>query len=856
MSLAVLDRAAGVARGARGLSPLVAAWAVFGLAAVPARSAAPALDGDPYAMAAADHASRAVLIDLRLNPSPTPEDYEIATRLFAILGELTPGDADLARLETASAFGTGDPALLEHATARVVALDPSDTVAQLRLISARIGKKQTAGERIAMYDRLLGPRGTALDPTIRSRLALDAALIHREAGDLDSFLRMLTLATDLDRTNKEAHHLAVSYYAEFSDGDPAGLADLLELQLRLMYADPIDPNIHFGIARLLAVEGATVEAQRFYGNGISILSRAGLLEPRHRVESLALRWLVEGPRVVLDQIDRELRLLRDNARIVYERDKQRDLPDRLLTPPEEAFLDPLYEQIRIIAAMDAQDSEALATGLREIDAYARHQFEEVQEATKLDDQQTRATAFKAFGKSLISLQFMRALANVEHQALAAQIPQLPRYIGEAEWNRLKKPLEAWVALRAGNTERAREILEEIGTPDSIMRVCKAELLAAEGDNVGAAQEFENIMRVDPFIPYGAWARSRAMELTGRTDPVTEAGRLMRRLVAEVPSAIDTLTSDPSVLMTLRIVPEQTSFTADERTRLRVELTNTTPWPLSLGPSRTLSSRLLLGVSVDNADQLLAPPQPVVVDLDRRFRLDPGERLVVGVDVEAGLNGIIFDAAPRGILRQRWQGWQDPQVDGIGGYRPGPYSLSTSTDKITRSTRDASRLPASELVARLERPADASATIDAIEAAAARLWRDGRDPGGLARALVTRFENAGATERLLLAAVLPSAAQVPDLAPFDAAVRASITSEAVRGVETPRSLAAIAMMMRIAEPDDPILPAAAGSADPALANVAVLLRRRLLDGRPAFSTAGPGPRALEGASKANAIQGAR
>ena len=54
-------------------------------------------------------------------------------------------------------------------------LDPSDTVAQLRLISARIGQFQTAEERLAAYERFTGPEGKGLDPAIRSRLALDAA---------------------------------------------------------------------------------------------------------------------------------------------------------------------------------------------------------------------------------------------------------------------------------------------------------------------------------------------------------------------------------------------------------------------------------------------------------------------------------------------------------------------------------------------------------------------------------------------------------------------------------------------------------------------------------------------------------
>ncbi|MBZ0173485.1 MAG: hypothetical protein K8E66_13965, partial [Phycisphaerales bacterium] len=386
-----------------------------------------------------------------------------------------------------------------------------------------------------IYERLLGPRGVSIDNTVRSRLALDAAMINRERGDLDGFLRMLTLAVDLDQTNKEAQHLATSYFAEYAGNDAEGLSGLLEMQIGLMWADPIDPNVHLGIARQLAIKGAMREAARFHSNGIAILSRAGLLEPRHRVQELALRWLLEGPRIVLDTIERELALARDNAKIKYERDLQRDVPDRLLVPPNEVFLDPLYEKIRIIAALDAMDRPALLTGLHELDMYAQHQFNEVQEATKLDDPETRARAFREFASTLVSLQFMRVLANAERQELAASIPQLPRAIGEEEWDRMRKPLEAWLALRAGDLDTTRAYLREIGTRTSIMRVCHAELLAAEGRDAEAAGEYEHILRTDPFVPYGAWARSRAMELTGRTDPATPAGQRMRRLVAEIPA---------------------------------------------------------------------------------------------------------------------------------------------------------------------------------------------------------------------------------------------------------------------------------------------------------------------------------
>ena len=192
-----------------------------------------------------------VLIDLGLPGSPNPNDYEIAARAMSMIAELAPTDAELARLETAAAFGTGNPRLLAAATQRVVRLDPSDTVAQLRLITARIAEKQTAEERL-----------------------------RRERGEIDAFVRTLSQAIELDRTNKEAQHLATNYFAEFAGDDPESKAGLLEMQLNLMWADPVDPNVYFSISRLLAVEGATRHAQRFHSIGVAILSQAGQLDPR------------------------------------------------------------------------------------------------------------------------------------------------------------------------------------------------------------------------------------------------------------------------------------------------------------------------------------------------------------------------------------------------------------------------------------------------------------------------------------------------------------------------------------------------------------------------------------------------
>src|SRR5262249_36532640 len=138
----------------------------------------------------------------------------------------------------------------------------------LRLISGKIGRLQTAEQRLTLYTRLLGPDGEALSPAIRSRLALDDALLLREQGDIDGFVDRLALAIRLDPTHKEAAALAAQYYSD-QVSDPVGKFQLL---IDLLYADPLDPNVHESIARLLAQEGAWAQAKRFHDNGINLLS--------------------------------------------------------------------------------------------------------------------------------------------------------------------------------------------------------------------------------------------------------------------------------------------------------------------------------------------------------------------------------------------------------------------------------------------------------------------------------------------------------------------------------------------------------------------------------------------------------
>src|SRR5690606_26138102 len=182
----------------RGLVPLLV---LVVLAAVPRAARA---QGDVDALAAREVA-RIAQLDLRRTPTPTAADFAIAADVLRIAHALAPDDEQILRLLIeAVGQGGGAPEEVTSLSRTLLALNSKDTVTQLRVISDAISRLQSVDARLAAYDNYLGPRGRSLDASVRSRLALDAALLLRERGDIEGFAERLSLAAELDSTNKDA----------------------------------------------------------------------------------------------------------------------------------------------------------------------------------------------------------------------------------------------------------------------------------------------------------------------------------------------------------------------------------------------------------------------------------------------------------------------------------------------------------------------------------------------------------------------------------------------------------------------------------------------------------------------------
>lgn len=242
---------------------------------------------------------------------PDVTDYRLTALGLNVARRVNPDDAELLRNEIEAWTAADDAPRLIDATRQLVRLDPRDTIAQLRLIDTQIGRLNTVEERRQAYSRLLGPAGQGLRPSIRSRLALDAALLAREDGDDRAFFELLTEATLLDVTNKNAAALYASVMMPYVESR----IERFELIANVLQADPLDVGAYENAAIDLLSSGAYRGAQRYLdrmrdllgASGRDFMSRAYLTEPslfnEDRVNDyLIATWQTRGPRAVLSFI--------------------------------------------------------------------------------------------------------------------------------------------------------------------------------------------------------------------------------------------------------------------------------------------------------------------------------------------------------------------------------------------------------------------------------------------------------------------------------------------------------------------------------------------------------------------------
>ena len=778
--------------------------------------------------------ARAALVDLRLQREVAVHDYEIAQQLLGLAQSLAPDEVEIVRHRIEAATGAGRDGLVDRLTRDLVALDPGDTVAQLRLITAQLDSRQTARERLDVYERLLGPRGDQLDAALRSRLALDAALLARELGDDDGFARLLTMSATLDMTNKEAASLALSFFGERVD-DPVGRTDLM---INLLLADPLDPNVMWMLYEHTLSYGGFDAAFRLSNLMSTLLSRDGQPpDPALANDRVILAWWQLGPERVVEQLNQQLVAERYGAERQRAFAEQEGLPTEEIPLPEEVQLPVVSEQARIFAAVTIGDEETLDAATADLIASSGRRIEEINERQRGADPLPAEQARLASLTILYERFALQGLSGRKPEELDAGLAVLRTNLATSPM--LLRVCEMWADVANGRPESAIERAAEVPMasipPLGMVALIEAMFDAgrpAEGSEVAA-----RLARAQPSTAAGAWAWWKHQRAVLEANPDASLETLfpetnaVRTRVLSLPVWLEEMIAEPRNFLAVAVELVEPTIGPMGEARVRVRVRNTSRIPLSVGGSRPIDSNVLvsprLTVGSDDASIVEAPE---VLVLSRKLRLMPREELVAEVWADAGYTGLYGQVAARDTIRARWRVFQGFQYDGV--YSVGPYGLTADSEVLLRrrfADRDASL---SEIAERIRR-GDAADVVEMAGLVRALVGDGvaGADLGGVAEAFAEVYSSLDRPARAIVLATVPHGQQVAAMDVFD---------RAVLDGEADPELLGLALATRVRAVDDPALERAASLGDPALADMVTAIGLRLEGDEPTgIAHIGPG-----------------
>lgn len=797
-----------------------AGWAVAaaGVLASLAASGAAAQTAAPEEFAARE-IERVALLDLRLHSNPAPDDYLIASQLLASASAFVPDDAELVRAQVRAAWAAGDSARVNELSRVLLRLDPRDTVAQLRLASDRIARMQTVEDRLAAYDRLLGPGGAAIDPSVRSRLALDAALLSRETGNFTAFAERLTQATQLDSSDKEAAALAWTAFGPLVDTK----SKRVELLLNLLMSDPTDPNVHRQLALELAAVGAFDQAMRFHDMAAKLFrSDGGSDQQSLQIESMVIRWQVEGPASVVKDLNHQLDVMRSDAAQRIMQYEQAKMPTDTLTKPEDIMLSPVFNQIRLVAALAADDKQTVQATLADMLRVFKATMDRAAQVSKLSTQEERvnqmADVWAQISQQLVAI----AWVNLQNDSLKDWTQRASDMLGAQ--SPITLMLSAWAELRFGDPAKAIEQFRHVPFDTPLNAVGEGLALQALDRKDEAAEVYRQVALGYPMALAGAWARDEYRKLASKDAMATPEQAAVTRLAQSVPSWVDRMTSEPRSFMALRADLADSSLGATEGARIRIRLTNLAPIPLGVGGDRLINSRLLLvpRLQIGTTNEFTGA-LPEVVELDCRLRLAPTESIDVTVPAAPGVTGWMAQVGALDTVRQRWRLLQGYTLDQGGVPRAGTLCLESETGTLLRTQLTLGQASPVDLANALESAPETELpeVLGAIRARALlepgaeyALTRD--DLERIAAIAAERYPALPVVSRAMLLAVLPGARVAPGMEAFD---------EVAMGEQDP-ILAPVALLTRAADADDQALAAWLESQSDGLGAFARALHDRL------------------------------
>jgi hypothetical protein len=532
--------------------------------------------------------------------------------------------------------------LRSEALSRVKALDPYDEVVRLLYINEVIERYQTAEQRISIYEAILAPKNrAALGPAVTSRLANDLGMLMDRRGDVDGFSHWLAEAVAVDPSNRSAAATAAGFFRA-NVADPYGEAELLTT---LVMADPTAPGALVMLAELLLEHGAYAGSHRLYQ--LAVQSQEALRQ--YPSEGMLADWAVArwgngDPQGALNIIQVHQR----RADVVHRTRMWQQ--DQQLTPLQLARLhDSISSTLSTVRAAIFNRFGAARIEFWDrtntldaaLAAYER-EINQVQAAAGSDPADVAQRHLEA---ASVALWLGSDLDDLEvaqrHLDAAGELLGNTGLTREAEAR-----FEGWMALRQDDLSRAMDLLRPVSDRDTAARLGLALARREAGEVREAARGLHGVYTSRPGSLMAVWAADVLAEMLGQRVGVGPMAARMEQLVASIPSVVDRFAEEPTLAVSVRLLPTKTTFEPYEPIIVNLEITNNAPMPLTIDSGGPIHPQVALETSVEMSREVALPEiPPMIIDIDRRLRLEPREHLVVPVDMRQGGLGQVLNARP-------------------------------------------------------------------------------------------------------------------------------------------------------------------------------------------------------------------
>jgi tetratricopeptide (TPR) repeat protein len=536
------------------------------------------------------------------------------------------------RLLTDIALEQDDQALLERALKHLVQLDPADTAVRLARLHVAVDRFQTAPQQIRMLEQLLEPARIAeLSPEVAAELAIRLADLERQRGNSKIAEAWADRAVQLSPFNVSA--VAMRMGASMDVNDPVAWAmDLVDL----MRANPADRDTALQLGNVLLEHGDPRGAVRFLKLHRDFALASGLDPGADLDADLAIALMLSGEldqasealaqrRVALDQMFKQ----------ITESSESRDtaVDAAVLRAPLPPKIAATY--LVLASVQDQQASlDRAASDLVESIKWDRLSLEEAKASADIVARSARMALRLAVGTGVDISQLQALLKVLQELKVDVTI--------ETEL------IAAELAAAEGRPEEAQSAFRNLSLTEDAARLALARHLLAQGERRDAAGALLPVHRTATGTLLGVLATLRLTALLGQPLPVESPGHEMQAISQSIASAWDRYGTESSLAMAMRIRPQRRTVDMFEPLIVNVELFNHLSIPLTIGPAGPINDLMVLVPHIQQPYITNIPQSPMVLDIGRRLRLQPHERITIPVDLrEYWIGGAIDSAAMLG-----------------------------------------------------------------------------------------------------------------------------------------------------------------------------------------------------------------